>query len=545
MAWFGATFAQEKGAREKVAPQLATGFDSIQEDSLRADLTFLASDALQGRMSLQNGDEVAIQWIASEFAKAGLKPANGDSYLQAVPLVEYRGDRARSYIALKRGSAPEKQWKYPDAYGAYRVDVDVTAPVVFAGYGITAPELHFDDYRGIDVHGKIVLLFDHEPQETDPNSIFNGTGNTRYATTRVKVLNAQAHGAVGVLIVGEPNRKHPSNQERAARIGGSVTRPVPLPAQSIADDELHTPSAIVSDAIAAELLAGAGATPAELQSGIDRDLKPQSRALGDTQVTIHFRDSATTEGNSYNVAGILEGSDASLAAETVLITAHHDHDGMSGTEIWHGADDNGSGTVGVVALAHAFAENARAAGGQKPKRSILFVVFAAEERGLLGAFYMATHPLRPLATTRAMINFDMIGRNETESDQTKGLIEIPVDTTNRLNLIGALYSPDYNRTVVTENEFVGLDLDDRFDHEAALNVFFRSDQFPFVLHNIPAFWWFTGFHPDYHHTSDTAEKINYVKMAKILKLAYLSGYTFADEATPPRFIESPGAGAGN
>ena len=215
-------------------------------------------------------------------------------------------------------------------------------------------------------------------------------------------------------------------------------------------------------------------------------------------MTIHFRNSATTEGTSYNVAGLLEGSDPSLTAETILITAHHDHDGMSGTEIWHGADDNGSGTVGVVALAHAFAENARAAGGQKPKRSILFVVFASEERGLLGAFYMAAHPLRSLATTRAMIQFRHDRpRDETESDQTKGLIEIPADTTNRLNLItGALYSPDYNRTIVTENKFVGLDLDDRFDHESALNVFCRSDQFPFVLHNIPAFWWFTGFHPD-------------------------------------------------
>jgi hypothetical protein len=458
-----------------------------------------------------------------------------------VPLVEYRPDRTRSYVAIKHGSSAENQFEYPEAYGGYKADVDITAPVVFAGYGITAPELHYDDYQGTDVHGKIVLLFDHEPQEDDPNSIFNGTGNTRYATTRVKVLNAQAHGAIGVLLVAEPHRKHLSPQERLARIGGSVLRPVPLPSQALADDELHTPSAVISDAIAAELLAGAGATAAELQTNIDRDLKTQSRALPDTQATIHFRNSSTTEGSSYNVAGLLEGSDPSLTAETILITAHHDHDGASLNEIWHGADDNGSGTVGVVALAHAFAENTRATGGRKPKRSILFVVFASEERGLLGSFYMAAHPLRPLATTRAMINFDMIGRNETESDQTKGFLQIPADTTNRLNLIGALYSPEYNRTVVAENKFVGLDLDDRFDHESALNVFFRSDQFPFVLHNIPAFWWFTGFHPDYHHTTDTAEKINYVKMAKILKLAYLTGYDFADEATPPRFIESPGA----
>ena len=377
---------------ETVPPQLATGFETIQESSLRADLTFLASDALQGRMSMQPGDAVAIEWIASEFEKAGLKPAVSGSYLQPVGLVEYRPDRARSYVALRRAGV-DQQWKFPDAYGSFPADVDVTADVVFAGFGITAPELKYDDYQGIDVRGKIVLIFDHEPQEDSPASIFNGTGNTRYATTRVKVLNAQAHGAVGVIIVAEPNRKHPSNQERVARIGGSITRNVPLPLQALADDSLHTPSAVISDAIAKELLAGT-ATPSELHTAIDRDLKPQSRVLSDTRITLHSRNSSETLGKSYNVAGLLEGSDPGLKAETILISAHHDHDGMSGTEIWHGADDNGSGTVGVVALAHAFADNARAKGGEKPKRSILFIVFASEERGLLGAFYMAAHPAK-------------------------------------------------------------------------------------------------------------------------------------------------------
>ncbi len=524
-------------AQQAVPASRATGFGSIREDTLRADLSFLASDALQGRMSLQPGNDVAIQWIASEFAKAGLRPAANGSFLQPVELVEYRADREHSYVALKRTGA-EKQWKFPEALGAYRSDVDVTANVVFAGFGITAPELHYDDYSGIDVHGKIVLIFDHEPQETDPASIFNGTGNTRYATGRVKILNAQAHGAVGVLMVAEPNRKHPSNQERVARIGGSATRAVPLPSQALAEDALHTPAAIISDAAAKELFATAGTAPAELQAAIDRDLKPQSQALPDTQVTLHYRNVSVGSGKSYNVAGLLEGSDPQLKDETILFSGHHDHDGISGTEIWHGADDNGSGSVGVVSLAHAFAANA--GHGEKPKRSLLFVVFAAEERGLLGSFYMAAHPLRPLETTRAVINFDMIGRNETESDQTKGLIDIPADTTNRLNLIGAPYSPDYNRAVVEENKFVGLVLDDRFDHDSALNIFFRSDQFPFVLHNVPAFWWFTGFHPDYHHTTDTADKINYVKMAKILRLAYLTGFQFATEAEPPKFVANPG-----
>jgi Peptidase family M28/PA domain len=519
---------------------LAPGYQTIREETLRADLTFLASDALAGRMSLETGDETAIQWIASEFAKAGLAPAATGSYLQPVPLIEYRPDRAQNFVALTR-AGKETQWKFPEVLGGYRQDVDLTAEVVFAGFGITAPELGYDDYVPVDAHGKIVLLFDHEPQETDAASIFNGTGNTRYATTRVKVLNAQAHGAVGVLIVAEPNRNHPSNQERVARIGGSAMRPTPLPSQALGDDELHIPAAIVSDAAAKEILATAGRTPSELQSAIDLDLKPQARALPDTRATIHFRNTSVKTGTSYNVVGLLEGADAKLKSETILVSGHHDHDGMSGSEIWHGADDNGSGSVGVVQLAHAFAANAKAKSGLAPKRSILFVVFAAEERGLLGSFYLAAHPVRPLESTRAMINFDMIGRNEAPSDQTKGLLEIPADTTNRLNLIGALYSPDYNRTVVEQNKHVGLDLDDRFDHESALNVFFRSDQFPFVLKNIPAFWWFTGFHPDYHHTTDTADKINYVKMAKILRLAYLTGYQFASEAQPPRFVANPGS----
>ncbi len=530
------------GAQEgRLAPVPATqrpGFDRIHTDELRADLGFIASDALQGRMSLQPGDDAAIQWIAAEFAKAGLKPAATDdkgnaAYLQAVPLLEYPPNSSASFIALQTG-AEKRSWKAPDMIGGYHDDVDVTAPLVFAGYGITAPGLGYDDYRDLDAKGKIVLVFEHEPQETDPKSRFGGTGNTRYATNRVKALNAQAHGAVAVVVMPEPNRKHPSNIERYTRVGGSAKRVPPLPAQALLDDDLHIPVVTVADAVAATLLADAGNTPQMLQAAIDRDLTPQSRALPGTNVTLHLENSVRARGLSYNVAGLLPGSDPGLSPETVIISAHHDHDGVQGQDIWHGADDNGSGTVGVVELARAFAAN-----GVRPKRSILFVVFAAEERGLLGSYYMARHPLRPLATTRAMINFDMIGRNEEVSDQTAGLIDIPKDTTNRLNLIGAGYSPDFSRTVHAANRSVGLVLDDRFDHENALNVFFRSDQFPFVMHDIPAFWFFTGFHPDYHHTTDTADKINYTKMTKILELSYLSAWRFADDVGVPAFVADP------
>ena len=515
------------------------GYQHLRLKDLKADLYFLGSDALQGRMSLQPGDEAAAQWVAAEFAKAGLEPAaGGSSYLQPVPLIEFRPDRDASFVRLKRGDK-STQWHAPDVIGGFHDDLEITAPLVFAGFGITAPGLHYDDYLGIDVRGKIVAVFEHEPQENDPHSAFNGTGNTRYATNRVKALNAQAHGAIAVLVMAEPNRKHPSNLERVNRIGGSMNRTVPLPSQVIVGDELRIPICTVSDAMAAQLLATAGAAPQALQAAIDNDLSNHSIALPDSEVTLHFANKSRSSGVTYNVAGLLPGADAALGAETIIISGHHDHDGASlgaggNLEIWHGADDNGSGTVGVVELAHAFAANPA-----RPKRSILFVVFAAEERGLLGSYYMAANPLRPLATTRAMINFDMIGRDEAKSEQTDGLIDIPPNTVNRLNLIGAAYSPDFKNTVVAANRLIGLDLDDRFDHENALNTFFRSDQFPFVLHDIPAFWFFTGFHPDYHHITDTPDKIDYPKMLKILQLSYLSGWEFANQLGHPRFVPDP------
>jgi Peptidase family M28/PA domain len=544
------------GAQNGVPAKVLPGFRAIQQSDLRRDLTYLSSDELGGRMSLQPGDELATSWIAGQFAKAGLLPPVVDEhgkpgYLQPITLIEYRPDRDASSITLTR-AGKTTVWHAPEIVGTYKHAVDIAAGVVFAGFGITAPELGYDDYATVDARGKIVLIFDHEPQEDDPRSIFNGTGNTRYATTRVKVLNAQAHGAVAVIIAAEPNRKHLTNAERYARVGSSAVRSIPLPLQAIQEDEVHIPSAVVLDDVVAQLLATAGITPSAAQTAIDRELKPQSRPLPETTLALHFRNSSERIGVSNNVAALLPGSDPGLASETILITAHHDHDGMAECadpqhppvtnpsdphpcpQIWHGADDNGSGTVGVVELARAFAANPT-----RPRRSILFVVFASEERGLLGAYWMAAHPLRPLTTTRAQINFDMIGRDEAPSPQTDGLIKIPDDTTNRLNLIGALYSPDYDRTVKEQDKVVGLTLDDRFDHESALNVFFRSDQFPFVLHNIPAFWWFTGFHPDYHHTTDTVDKIDFPKMQKILELAYLTAWQFGTEATPPRFVANP------
>jgi hypothetical protein len=508
---------------------------SISVRDLKADLTFLSSKPLAGRLSLQPGSEVAIEWIVSEYAKAGLKTAGSASYIQKVPLIEFFPDRDASSLTIGINGA-RSEVRAPDAIITFPEDRDIEAGVVFAGYGITAPELNYDDYRGVDVRGKIVLVFDHEPQENDPASIFNGLGNTRYATSRVKLLNAQAHGAIAVLQVAEPNRKHPSNQERQARIPGSAQRARRMPSQVIEGDGVKIPLVIVSDKIAANLIAAAGKQAPEVQSAIDAVLKPASMALPGVRVSLCNRNRERRRGESSNLIGVVEGSDPQLKNEVVVISAHYDHDGQTPEGYFPGADDNGSGTVGVVALARAFSNSP-----VKPKRSMLFAIFAAEERGLLGSYYYVQHPLVPLDKTRAVINFDLIGGNEAPSQQTNGLIEIEPDTTNLLNLVGLKYSPDYKRVVERANRQAGLQLSYKWDEEAALNVYFRSDQFPFALKDIPAMWWFTGFHPDYHQMTDTVDKINFPKMAKILNLAYLTGWDFADSDQPLRFVANPAA----
>jgi hypothetical protein len=511
--------------------RLQTGYDSIQASRLKADLTFLSSDSLEGRRSLERGSEVAIQWIAAEFAKAGLKPLVGNSYLQPVPLIEFTNDRDLSTLTISHDGRSQI-FRAPDATSNFSTELSVSGPVAFAGFGITAPELNYDDYSEIDAKGKIVLIFNHEPQETDANSIFNGIGNTRYANNTYKLFNAQQHGAVAVIAMPDPNHHGPVRSVPAAAQGGQSRGQesglrVRIPAEALSDGGPKIPLFAAGPRVIDMLFADAGKTPSEVQDLIDSRTTPDSFDIPRTVIELHNATADRRRGTSYNVVGLLEGSDPVLKAETIVFSGHFDHDGIGPSGIFHGADDNGSGTVGVVALAHAFASNP-----VKPKRSLLFAVFAAEERGLLGSYYYVSHPLRPLATTRAQINFDMIGRNETPDPRV--ITEISPDTSNQLGLIGTHYSPDYRETVERQNKIVGLNLTYKWDLDAYNGVLFRSDQYPFLLRDIPAVWWFTGFHPDYHQVSDTVEKINFDKMAKIVRLAYLSGFEFADQASTPR-----------
>ena len=493
---------------------------------MRADLTFLCTPELQGRTSLERGADIAASYVAAEFAKAGLAPINGSQYFQAFPLIEPATNTASASLVLVHNGQRET-FRYGAAFrGGFRDDVSIAAPAAFAGYGITAPEYAYDDYAGLDARGKIVIVFAHEPQEGDPKSIFRGTGLTRYATPRVKAINAQAHGAVALLVAPEPKSTHeppaaPPSDGQARRTG--VIRGF-APGQS--DEAISIPSFTVSEATAEKLL---GRAPGGLQQAIDASLKPASMVLAETTLEIHTVNNQRRRAMSRNVIGLLEGSDPALARETILITSHYDHLPNRGESYYPGANDNASGTVAVIELARAFA-----ASPQKPKRSVLFVSFGSEEEGLLGSYYYTMHPARPLETTRAVINLDMIARDEAQVPATERYIKLPADTSNEINLVGGSYSPDLVAVIRRANEHTGLALSDKYDHDSSQNVLFRCDHFPFLLKDVPAVWLFAGFHPGYHEPSDTVDRLNFTKLEKVARLAWGTVWEL-DRSAPPKF----------
>ena len=505
----------------------ASGPEGASVRRMRADLEFLCADSLKGRLSLSREADVAAQYIAAAFERAGLEPAAGKSFLQQFPLVAYDPDPARTRLALVR-KGQRKEFRNGQEYrgGSWR-ELTATAAVVFAGYGITAPEYGYDDYAGVDARGKVVLLFDHEPQETDAKSIFNGTGHTRHANSRVKVANAMRHGAVAVLLESDPLRKHAGAFDPAPRASGERSLRANAPRQAIEEDTI--PLFPVSDSVATEILEPTGKSPGALAEEIDRSLKPVSQAIPETRMEVATGGANVRRGVSLNAAGFLRGADPALAAETVLLTAHYDHLGIHGGRVYPGANDNASGTVGVMELARMFAA------GPRPRRSLLFVVFGSEEEGLLGSYYYVEHPLRPLSTTRAVLNLDMIARDEAHIPQSRGVVDIPDDTRNEINLVGVFYSPDLKAAIAAANGGAGLEISTKFDRDHDLNALFRCDHFPFLLHDVPATWFFGGWHPGYHEPSDTIARLNFAKLEKVVNLAGRTARGLADAEHPPRF----------
>jgi hypothetical protein len=511
-----------------LAPSVAQqGVPEISRDRLRADLEFLASAPLEGRASLTPGAAAAAKFIAGELAKAGLRPANGDSYLQPFDLQRLRLDRDRSVFAVRRSGAEAPFAPLAVTFPDPAARLELTLDVVFAGYGITAPEFGYDDYAGVDVRGKAVLVFDHEPREDDPEAPFHGRGFTLHANAWTKTWTAQQHGAAALLVVTEPVNAH----RTAARAPGRAT----APPQALVHGELRIPRITIPPEAAAALLAVTGRTPADLQRGIDGSVRPASSLLKDVTVRVEAVNDGGPVQQSWNVAGLLPGSDPRLSGETILVTSHYDHLGVQDGKLYPGANDNGSGTVAML-------EVARLVAGTRPARSVLFVSFGSEEQLMLGSYHYVARPLRPLSTTRAVINLDMIGRREEHTPDSEGAYEITAGRSDQLNLVGAVYSPDLADLLRREAAgAAGLTLSDKFDRDSSMRTLFRCDHLPFLQKGIPAVWLFGGFHPGYHEPVDTVDRIDFDKMTRAVRLTVDAVRALASTAPPPRFRYPPGA----
>ena len=522
---------------------------TITADDARAHLRFLASDELQGRGTGHTGNQVAELYLASVFERVGLERATGVSYLQAVELYSSTLGAANALVISEQihGAAVAARYVpgsdfYPHPASSSR---SVAAGLVFAGYGITAPEYQYDDYAGLDAQGRVVIALDGEPQSDDPQSRFDGRASTPFAGADHKIENARRHGAVGLLLVRTRMRdlqavwpEHPSVRNREFALALHVDRrmlPVAMVSLAAADAAIRS----------GQRRGEPGA--ADLRKKIDGALDaagervvnaPASFAIDGRQITL-TTDLARERVVVHNVIGMITGADPRLKHEIVVIGAHLDHDGIDGDgRIFNGADDNASGTVGVLEGAEAFAAAAR--DGRRPARTVVFALWNGEEKGDLGSEYYVEHPV-PAGTLVANVNMDMIGRNEEVPDPNdfrfRGLKKTSAaENTNTVHLLGYTYSPELAAIVRQENAAVGLTIKEVLDVHPQ-NLIRRSDQWSFLQQRVPAVFLTTGLHPDYHTPQDDIARINIEKLEKIARLAFRVAWRLASDSERPDFTD--------
>jgi Zn-dependent M28 family amino/carboxypeptidase len=522
------------------AQQRAPQNDSIRQDDMRADLFFLAGDSLRGRLTDTEENRAAADFIRSRFERLGLKGAGpGGSFFQPYNLMTATvGDAAANMLEVVTADGVARQLRLGQEFYPHRFSASgtVAGQLVFVGFGISAPHLGYDDYNG-DVKGKIVLALDHEPGERDPNSPFDGVVTSESSTVWRKALAAQEKGAVAVLFVSDVHN-HPGAPafETTARNYWPEKPPRILNYTLAAwADRVHIPVAQVSPALAASLVSGTARSFDDLAKSAETPRGWTPLALPGSRIVLHTLVDRHTVPDR-NVVALLEGSDPRLKNEWVIVSAHYDHNGADATQVLNGADDNGSGVVALIEIAEAFSLAARE--GHRPKRSILFASWNSEERGLLGAWAYTEQPLAPLNTIAAVLNMDMIGRNEEipigGGQRFAGLeMQTAESNSNALNLMAFSKVPDITAMVEKANGGVGLELKKRYDNNSS-NLLRRSDQWPFLQRGVPAMGFITGLHPDYHTQYDRPEKINYVKMEKIARLIHQVSWDIANADAKPK-----------
>jgi hypothetical protein len=467
------------------------------------DIKFLTSPELRGRNTGSPELEKAAAYLERNYRQLAIKPV-GKNYMQPFPVTtDATLGKANRFQFTENGSATTLQFPGEFVPFNFSDSGSMKGAVVFAGYGITAPEYTYDDYAGLDVKDKIVLVLRHEPQESDAKSVFEGKTLTQHAQFAAKATNAKLHGATGVILIAD-RANHPGAADEMEKFGVTV-----------GPTNARIPFVQVSEARVDQWFADAGKSLEKIQTDIDKDLKPQSFAFPDTIRVEANVDVERAVRTVHNLAAMLPGK----TDEYVIIGAHYDHLGLGGQHslapsltgtVHPGADDNASGTAGLMELARYFAKQPR---GQ---RGILFLNFAGEEQGLLGSAYYADHPLLPLAKAVAMINLDMIGRMRDSKLYIGGAAS------------GSNLKPMLEKLIPSS----GLKVDYSGGPSEG-----SSDHTSFTAHQVPALFFFSGLHSDYHKPSDTWDKIDAPAAAKLLAMVADVAISLRDAPDRPAFVK--------
>lgn len=492
-------------------------------ERLKQHVGFLASAECEGRGIDTQGIEKAAAYIAEEFHKAGLRPAGKDgSFFQpfVVTAAAKLAERPQALLLGPLGARLELDNGTDFAVMGFSNSGQVRAPLVFVGYGITAPELKYDDYAGLDAKGKVVVMLRRTPRPNERGEKrFDRYAATpeesSHATFAAKIANAQRHGAVAVILVNDASsagERDPLPQFANHALGNP---PAPFPV-------LFFKRELLDRMMQAQKL-----SLADVEKGIDEQLRPHSLVLDgwSVQIQVHVE---RTEYKCKNVVGVLEGN-GPLAEETVVIGAHYDHIGygtfgsLGGAnakgKIHHGADDNASGTTALIELAHRFA-----AQPQRIGRRLLFIAFSAEERGLYGSIHYCKEPLYPLESTALMVNMDMIGRARRVAADWWGW-----EKKERLLVYGVGTGSGLESLVHQANDRQDLLL------RTLPAGTGPSDHDSFYRKRVPVLFLYTGTHGDYHRPSDKAETLNYEGMSLVVDFAERLVQAAASLPEKPRY----------
>lgn len=507
---------------------------SAIEARLADSARYLSSDELEGRGLGTNGLDLAAEYIGAQFAKLGLKTDlyEGVAFQRfKVPAGAKLGADNRLVLIGPAADPTNKPQEIVLELGkdytplALSGSGTVDLPLVFAGYGISATKQGYDDYAGIDAAGKAVVVLRHEPQQDNPKSVFNGTAPSEHAPFRRKLSNALEHKARAVLFCSDWF----DLQKRAAESGSAGQTPQKPPADP---DPLLGFDAAGSDAPRRDLpvlylrraaldrvmRASAGAELADLERQIDQGPTPQSRSLPGWRITGRV-EVERTEAEVKNVVALLPAENPAHQ-ETLVIGAHYDHLGWGpagslapgARAIHNGADDNASGVAVLIEVAQHLAKRPK-----KPRRQVVFVAFAAEERGLLGSKFYVEHPLVPLDNTVAMINVDMVGRLRDQ----------------KLIVGGAGTASGFGDLLDRINQTY------QFQLSKTPSGYGPSDHTSFYAKKIPVLHFFTGTHPDYHRPTDDFEKLDIPNMRRIAQMVIEVAEALADGDGRPQYVAVP------